>query len=266
MLEARSVAVVGASRRPGSAGETMVSELQIGGFTGPIYPVNPGYDEVLGLRCYPSLAELPEPADLVILGVKNALLESQLELAGENGARAAVIFASCVEETAHICPPPGEPNVGPPPGEPREQPLAKRLAALAEAHSIALCGGNGMGFLNLDRNLRALAFPERDDLRPGPITWLSHSGAVFTALLHNQRGLRFNLAVSSGMELTATVADYLRYSLGLESTRLVAMFLETVRDPEGFRRALRLANRRDVPVVVLKIGKQARARELVVAH
>ncbi len=248
MLEARSVAVVGASRRPGSAGDTMVSELQVGGFNGPIYPVNPGYEEVRGLRCYPSLAELPEPVDLVILGVKNALLESQLELAGDNGARAAVIFASCLEE------------------EPRETPLAQRLRALADSYSIALCGGSGMGFLNLDSNLRALAFPERDDLRSGPITWLSHSGSVFTALLHNQRGLRFNLAVSAGMELTTTVADYLRYSLELESTRLVAMFLETVRDPVGFREGLRLANERDVPVVILKIGKEDRARELVVAH
>ncbi len=260
MLEARSVAVVGASRRPGSAGETMVSELQVGGFSGPIYPVNPGYDEVLDLRCYPSLAELPEPADLVILGVKNALLESQLELAGASGARAAVIFASCVDETV--------PSGGARGGDtvPSEQPLAARLAALAEAHSIALCGGSCMGFLSFESRLRALAFPERDDLRPGSITWLSHSGSVFTALLHNRRGLRFNLAVSSGMELTTTAADYLRYALDLESTRLVAMFLETVRDPEGFREGLRLARERDVPVVVLKIGKEDRARELVVAH
>jgi acyl-CoA synthetase (NDP forming) len=194
------------------------------------------------------LAELPEPADLVILGVKNALLESQLELAGENGAQAAVIFASCVEEDSG------------------EQPLAQRLATLAAAQSMTLCGGSCMGFLSFDGNLRALAFPERDDLQPGPITWLSHSGSVFTALLHNQRGLRFNLAVSAGMELTTTVADYLRYSLDLESTRLVAMFLETVRDPEGFREGLLLAKERDVPVVVLKIGREARARELVVAH
>ena len=248
MLDARSVAVVGASRRPGSAGEIMISELQVGGFTGPIYPVNPGYDDVLGLRCYPSLSELPEPAELVILGVKNARLESQLDLAGECGARAAVIFASCVDET------------------PREQPLAQRLAMIAKARSIALCGGSCMGFLNLGSNLRALAFPERDDLQPGSITWLSHSGAVFTALLHNRRGLRFNLAVSTGMELTTTVADYLRYALELDSTRLVAMFLETVRDPEGFREGLKLANERNVPVVVLKIGKEAKARELVVAH
>jgi len=226
----------------------MVSQLQVGGYEGPIYPINPGYEEVLGLRCYPSLAELPEPVDLVILGVKNALLESQLELAGENGARAAVIFASCVEEN------------------PQERPLAERLAAVADATGIALCGGSCMGFVNLDENLRALAFPERDDLQPGPITWLSHSGSVFTALLHNQRGLRFNLAVSSGMELNTTVADYLRYSLELESTRLVAMFLESVRDPEGFRECLRLANERNVPVVVLKIGREAKAQELVVAH
>ena len=248
MLEARSVAVVGASRRPGSAGETMVSQLQVGGFAGPIYPVNPGYDEVLGLPCHPSLSDLPGPVDLVILGVKNALLESQVELAGEIGARAAVIFASCLDD------------------EPQAVPLAQRLTTVADTHSIAICGGSGMGFLNLGSNLRALAFPERDDLAPGPISWFSHSGSVFTALLHNQRGLRFNLAVSSGMELNTTVADYLRYSLELDSTRLVAMFLETVRDPDGFREGLRLAKERDVPVVVLKIGREDKARELVVAH
>ena len=200
MLDARSVAVVGASRRPGSVGATMVSELQTGGFDGPIYPVNPGYDEVLGLRCYPSMAALPERVDLVLLGVKNALLESQLELAAASGARAAVIFANCVEEETH------------------DTPLAQRLAAIGDEHEIALCGGSCMGFLNLDSKLRALAFPERDDLRSGPITWLSHSGSVFTALLHNQRGLRFNLAVSSGMELNTTVADYLRNCYGISIT------------------------------------------------
>jgi len=226
----------------------MVSELQVGGFGGPIYPVNPSYDEVLGLSCYSSLTDLPEPVDLVLVGVKNALLEGQLELAGEIGAQAAVIFASCVED------------------DPAATPLAQRLIALAAEHSIALCGGSCMGFLNLGNNLRALAFPERDDLEPGPISWFSHSGSVFTALLHNKRGLRFNLAVSSGMELNTTVADYLRYSLELDSTRLVAMFLETVRDPDGFREGLRLANERDVPLVVLKIGREDRARELVVAH
>ena len=71
MLEARSVAVVGASVKEGSLGRQMMVELLRGGFEGAIYPVNPGYDDVLGLRCYPSIADVPEPVDLAILGVAN---------------------------------------------------------------------------------------------------------------------------------------------------------------------------------------------------
>ena len=249
MLAARSVAIVGASERPASAGYTMVSELKIGGFAGPIYPINPGYDAVQGLECYASLDQLPESVDLVILGVKNSLLESQLQLAADCGARAAVIFASCYEEPENGVPP-----------------LSHRLAKIAEAHGMSVCGGNGMGFFNLENGLRALAYPELADLELGSITWLSHSGSAYTAMTHNQRGLRFNLAVSAGMELATTVSDYMKYALELESTGVIAIFLETVRDPQGFREALDLADRRDVSVVVLKTGREALARELVVAH
>lgn len=249
MLAARSVAVVGASERPGSAGHTMVSELKIGGFAGSIYPVNPGYEAVQDLKCYASLDQLPEAVDLVILGVKNSLLESQLQLAADCGTRAAVIFASCYEE--------------PRDGVPL---LSQRLAEIAKTHGMSVCGGNGMGFFNLENGLRALAYPEIADLEPGPITWLSHSGSAFTAMTHNQRRLRFNLAVSAGMELATTVSDYMKYALELESTGMIAIFLETVRDPQGFRQALALANAKDVPVVVLKTGREALARQLVVAH
>ncbi len=249
MLAARSVAIVGASQRPGSTGHTIVAELKVGRFKGPIYPINPGYDEVQGLECYASLDQLPESVDLVILGVKNSLLESQLQLAAECEARAAVIFASCYEE----------PQDGVPP-------LSRRLADIAEAHAMPVCGGNGMGFFNLENGLRALAYPELADLELGPITWLSHSGSAYTAMTHNQRGLKFNLAVSAGMELATTVSDYMKYALELESTGAIAIFLETVRDPAGFREALEMANARDVPVVVLKTGREALARELVVAH
>ena len=249
LLAAQSVAIVGASQRPGSAGYTMVSEIKSGGFMGPVYPINPGYDEVLGLPCYATLNELPEPVDLVILGVKNSLLEGQLQLAADCGVRAAVIFASCYEEPRDDTPP-----------------LNTRLSEIARAHRMPICGGNGMGFFNLENGLRALAYPELSDLETGPITWLSHSGSAYTAMTHNKRGLKFNLAVSAGMELTTTVSDYMKYALGLESTGVIAMFLETVRDPVGFREALTLANARDIPVVVLKAGREALARELIIAH
>jgi acyl-CoA synthetase (NDP forming) len=249
MLEARSVAVIGASAKSGSFGEQMMAQLTTGGFDGAVFPVNPAYDDVLGMRCYPSIGDLPEPVDLALLGVKNAQLEGALQAAAAAGARSAAIFASCWEAPAEGV-----------------LPLPERLRAIALEAGMAICGGNCMGFLNLERNLRACGFAQPADLPPGPITFISHSGSAFSALLHNDRGLRFNLVVSAGTELATTCDDYLRYALGLASTRAVALFIETVRDPGGFRGALARAAELDVPVLALKVGRESAARELVQAH
>jgi acetate---CoA ligase (ADP-forming) len=95
---------------------------------------------------------------------------------------------------------------------------------------------------------------------------VSHSGSVFSALLHNDRGLRFNLVVSAGNELVTSAAAYLDHALELPSTRAVALFLETVREPAAFRAALAKAADRAVPVVALKVGQGRAARAMVAAH
>jgi len=249
LLEARSVAVVGASVREGSVGHQTLVELVEGGFDGRIFPVNPKYDEVLGIRCVGTIADVGEPVDLAILAVGNALLEEQLRLAASAGARSAVIFASCYEA-------------------PREDaaPLTERLAVIARSAGMAVCGGNCMGFANLAKGLRVLGFYEPKGLRPGPITFISHSGSAFSALLHNDSGLSFNVAVSSGLELVTTAADYVRYALSLDSTKAIGLFVESVRDSANFMAALAAANERDVPVVALKVGREALTREMVTAH
>jgi acyl-CoA synthetase (NDP forming) len=122
-----------------------------------------------------------------------------------------------------------------------------------------------MGFLNVERGFRACGFP-MPQLTPGGITFITHSGSAFAALAHNDRDLRFNLVVSAGQELVTTSADYLQYALELETTRVVAMFLETVRDPSNFQEALAIAAEREVPIVALKVGRQERAKRLVEAH
>src|SRR5918997_3869856 len=219
MLEARSVALVGASPKPGTPGNRMVRQLRVGGFSGTVAAVNPKYDEIEGLACYPTLEEVPFVPELVVLGVGNRLLEEQMEAAAERGARGVVV-----------------------------------------------CGGNCMGFVDVERGLRALAFEERADLEPGGVGWISHSGSAFTALLHAERGMRFNLTVSAGQELTTTMADYVHYALRRDSTRAIALYLETVRDPDGFKAALVAAAERDIPVVTLKVGRTAAAGPLVAAH
>jgi len=251
MLEARSVAVVGASVKEGSLGRQMMVELQRGGFDGDVYPVNPGYDEVLGERCFRSIAEVPGPVDLAILGVANQRIEQALRDAIEAGARSAVTFSSLYEEAP---PRPGMPG------------LAERIASIAHEAGIPLCGGNGMGFLNLEANLRATGFATPDHIRSGPVAFISHSGSAFAALAFNDRGIGFNLIVSSGQELVTDVADYMQFALDLASTRVIALLIETVRRPEAFRAALARAFERDVPMVALKVGRTERSKSMVTAH
>jgi acyl-CoA synthetase (NDP forming) len=206
---------------------------------------------VLGLPCHPSLAAVPGPVDLAVLAVPSAALEAQLRAAAGGGVPAAVIFASCQD---------------PDPRSPHEPSLAERLRRIALDAGMAVCGGNGMGFFNLEHNLRVCGYPEPAALPCGPVAVISHSGSVFSALLHNDRGLRFNLVVSAGMELVTTAAGYLDHAVELPSTRAVALFLETVREPAAFRAALARAAERGVHVVALKVGRGKAAGELVAAH
>jgi acetate---CoA ligase (ADP-forming) len=251
MLEARSVAVVGASVKEGSLGRQMMVELLRGGFDGAVYPVNPGYDEVLGARCYRTIADVPEPVDLAILGVANQRIEQALRDAIAAGARSAVTFSSLYEAE---------------PPEPGLPPLAERVTGLARDAGFAMCGGNGMGFLNLEANLRATGFATPDHIRRGPVAFISHSGSAFAALAFNDRGIGFNVIVSSGQELVTDLAEYIEYALGLASTGVIALLVETVRRPDGFRAALAHAAERDVPVIAVKVGRTERSKSMVTAH
>jgi acyl-CoA synthetase (NDP forming) len=251
MLEARSVAVVGASVKEGSLGRQMMVELLRGGFEGGVYPVNPGYDEILGHRCYPSIADVPEAVDLAILGVANQRIEQALRDAVAAGAGSAVTFSSLYEAA---------------PPEPGLSPLAERVASIARDAGIAMCGGNGMGFLNLEANLRATGFATPDHIRPGPVAFVSHSGSAFAAVAFNDRGIGFNVIVSSGQELVTDIADYMEHALGLASTRVIALLIETVRRPGDFRAALAHAADGDVPVIALKVGRTERSKSMVTAH
>jgi acetate---CoA ligase (ADP-forming) len=249
MLEARTVALVGASPRAGSFGARMIAEVAASGSRPGAYLVNPKYRQIGGLRCYGSLAELPEPVDLVLLGVPDPVLADQLALAAGRGDRSAVIFGN-----AHAQPRPGEPT------------LRQRLAALASGAGMELCGAGCMGFANVSYGLRAMGYREPDPLPAGPVALVTHSGSVFSALLRARRAIGFTLAVSSGQELVTTTPSYLQYALGLPDTQVLALVLEAIRDGSELKRALATAADRDIPVVLLTAGSSATGRALVTAH
>jgi acyl-CoA synthetase (NDP forming) len=248
LLAPRSIALVGASARSDTPGNDMVRMAQLTGYDGRLYPINPSYDAIEGLRCHPSLEVLPETVDHVVLSVANHRLEMALDDAIRHGAKAATIFASGV-----LLPD-------------NDPPLAQRIAAKIRAAGMALCGGNCMGFYNLPARLRVAGFPSGPDMQPGGITFIAQSGSVFGAFAHNDRRLSFNLVVSSGGEWVTTAADYLDWALTQDTTRAVALFLESIRDPAGFVAGLERAAQRDIPVVVLKIGRTEAAAAMAVSH
>jgi acetate---CoA ligase (ADP-forming) len=247
MLEARSVALVGASARPGSLGARMITEMARSPSRPRTYLVNPRYPDIGGTPCLPSLAEVPEPVDLALLAVPDAALEAQLVLAARSRARSAIIFGNAFD-------PPGATG------------LRTRLTAIATEAGLALCGAGCMGFVNVARGLRAVGYLEPDPVTAGPVALITHSGSVFSALLRARRGFGFSLAVSSGQELVTPAAAYASYALGLPETRVLALVLEAIRDAAGLRTALHTALVNDVPVVLLSVGSSQAGQALVSAH
>ncbi|HEY6792750.1 MAG TPA: acetate--CoA ligase family protein, partial [Trebonia sp.] len=246
MLEARSVALVGASARPGSLGARMIAEVAKSPAAPRTYLVNPRYEKIGTERVYPSLASLPEPAELALLAVPDAALEEQMGAAAQAGIRSAVIFGSAFDSRGNW--------------------LRESIAATARDAAMQVCGAGCMGFVNAARGLRAIGYLERDPLPAGPVALVTHSGSVFSALLRTRRAFGFTLAVSSGQELVTPAAAYARYALSLPETTVIALVLEAIRDAPLLRSVLAAAAERDVPVVLLPAGASERGRTMVAAH
>lgn len=248
LLAPRSVAVVGASAKPGSLGYDAVEMIVRGGYQGGIYPVNPRYDDILGIPCHADLAAIGSPVDLALICVAAKRVEGQVEAAIAAGARALVITANAILENE------------------RAPLLADRIRSLCEEAGIPLCGHNAMGFYNNDIDLRACGFSAPDEGVRGNIALISQSGSVFSTLAHNDPQLRFNLAITTGCETVTSAEEYLLYALEQTSTRVVGLYLETVRRPGLFIEALAAAARRRTPVVVLKVGRSALGARFALSH
>jgi acyl-CoA synthetase (NDP forming) len=248
LLRPRSIAVIGASAREDSMGEWCLLNLERGGFDGPVYPVNPGYEELRGLRCYPSLDELPEVPDVVMFAVGDHRLEASLDNAIDCGVPAAVIMSSLYLDDD---------------GEPA---LKERVRQKIEGAGMIVCGGNGMGFYNVRDNTWCCGFDSTMHYPPGNVSLISQSGSGMCGIIDCDARVRVNLAVSSGSELSVTMDEYLDFALDLPETKVVGLFVETARNPEGFRDALAKAADKQIPIVAIKVGKTDRAAALTVSH
>jgi len=243
LLRPRSIAVVGASARAGSVGAVMLRQLVEGGFPGPVHPVNPRGGMLQGLPCLTSIADLPEPVEHAAFCLGDETIAEAFGAALRHGAKAATIVAPLAEPA-----------------------LRGRIRAMALEAGVALCGGNGMGFYNFTDQVRLCGFATRPDHVPGGAVLLTHSGSLFTALVDAEARIDYAFAISSGQELTTTLADYLDFALDQPETRVVGLLLEAARDPDRFVAALARAQARNIPVVALKVGRTRESAALALSH
>ena len=248
LLKPSSIAVLGASQKSGSVGNEVIVNLLRGGFEGSIYPVNPGYEEILGIACYPSLVDLPARPDMVIFAISDRRIESALDEVIALNIPACTIFSALILDNDST------PN------------LKQRIATKAQNAGLLVAGANGMGFYNVRDRVLAGGFDTRDHPYPGNVSLISQSGAGMSGIVDCEQRLQFNLAVSSGYELTVSMEDYLDYALDLKETKVVGLFLETSRYPHKLIQAFKKANQRRIPIVVLKVGRTDLAAELAVSH
>jgi acyl-CoA synthetase (NDP forming) len=192
ILRPKSIAVVGVSERPEAIGTRVLNNLRKMGFSGPLYPVNPRYETIDGMKCYPSLSALPETVDAAFLAVPSSGGPDLVEEAGQCGIRALFTNANGYAD-----------------GDADGVALQRRLEAAAAKHGIAICGPNNLGMVNAHDRIAMWTPRYMKVLEPGSLGVISQSGSIALILSEDERDLGFAYLVTAGNEAVLNVADYL---------------------------------------------------------
>lgn len=235
----RSVAVIGASTDPNALGRQLLENILNYQFRGRVYPVNPKVRELAGLRCFPSVGDIPDPVDLAVIVVPRARVLGVLDECGRKGIRGAVVITAGFRET-------GEEGAR----------LEAEMAELARGYGMRLVGPNCMGVINTDPEVRLNATFAPTMPLPGRVAFLSQSGALGVAILNiaQERDLGLSSFASLGNKADVADDDVLAYWADDPRTKVVMMYLESFTRPARFAQVARAVSRHK-PLIVVKSGK-----------
>ncbi|VVE15363.1 GCN5 family acetyltransferase [Pandoraea iniqua] len=249
MFQPKSVAVIGASNRERRVGTTVLQNVIDGGFEGAIYPVNPKYSTLAGLKCYRDVADLPQAPDLAVICTPPTTVPDLIRDLGERGTRAVVVLTS---------------------GLARERDrdgvtLQDRMLKNAKPHVLRILGPNCIGMLSPGIGLNA-SFAHMG-ARAGNLAFVSQSGALTTAVLDwaDAREIGFSHFVSMGDSADVDFGDMLDYLASDPRTDAILMYMESIRDARKFMSAARAASR-NKPVVVIKSGRVPEGAQAAASH
>lgn len=252
MIDPATIAVVGASNTPGSFGRGTIENIQVG-YTGKIFPVNPRYDNVLDLPCYPSLDALPEVPDCVIVTVSQDRVEEQVERAAAIGAGGVILYSAGYAEVA----------------QPERIAAQDRLTAIAQKSGMHILGPNCLGIVNCSKRAGMTFMPKFREmpLVQGPIGLISQSGGLGYVVVQSMaRGVGFSRFLSAGNSCDVDVCDLINYLAEDEDTKVIACMLEGVRDGDRLIEASRRALAAGKPLLIYKLGNSEISQRTAMSH
>jgi len=252
LMAPRSIAIVGASNDAQRIGGKPLAYLIRSGFDRPVYPVNPNRETVQGIRAYPSLGAIPEPVDLVVLAIPAAATLAAVREGAEKGVRVVVVLAGGFAELGAA-----------------GQRVQDDMVAIARAHGMRILGPNVIGAFNLANGTLATfigTYPERHNDRT--IALVSQSGGYASHILWTaaRRGLSIDQLVSTGNECDIDLGEVIEWMATAPEVGPIIAYVEGVRDPARFVRALAAAKAARKPVIILKVGATEAGARAAVSH
>ena len=252
IMSPKSIAVVGATNRPGSVGHAVFANILNGGYQGVLYPVNPKARAVQSVRAYPSLGQVPDEVDMAVLIVPAEQVPEVMEQAAAVKVKGVVVISAGFKEVG---------------GHGIE--LEQKLQAVAQKHGIRMIGPNCLGVMNTNPEVRMNASFAPKAPKPGNIAFISQSGALCTAVLDFAAGknIGFSKFISFGNKADVNEIDLLRYLQDDPDTQVIAMYLEDISDGRAF-----IETARDItwsahkPMLAIKSGRSAEGAKAASSH
>lgn len=253
MFKPRSIALVGASSDSTKLSGRPLKFLQQYGYPGRIYPINPNHQELVGLKCYPNLAAVPDEIDLAVVAMAAAGVPAVIRECAAKRVKAVTVFSAGFAEMGA-----------------EGQQLQDELRRAALDGRVALDGPNCAGLLSLREKVVATfnSAMDRGALLEGPVSFVTQSGALGTYMFAaaQDAGVGFNYWVSTGNEAVLGFADYVSYFITQESTKTIIAYMEDARDGEAFKACAFEALEAGKPLIILKVGTSETGAKAAISH
>src|SRR3982074_2765008 len=254
-----SIALIGASRDLEKIPGRLLSLLRKNEFPGKIYPVNPNYGDIDGLKCYPSIADVGQPIDLAIVSIPARAVLGALEQCAAVGVKNAVIISSGFAEEG------GDSAV-----------MQNAIAELARNTGMRISGPNAEGFYSEGQPVAATFSPTVDVQPDAPrliatkrrIGIVAQSGGIGFAIYHRAKavGIALSYVISAGNESDLGAGEFFEYMVQDSSTDVILLFIEGIRDVDKFLAAARPAADIGKPVIVTKVGRSGAGERAAASH